>query len=420
MGKASKQQTLRYRVTDSEQAGKLHLKNPQPIWEIPAENPDGTPIVIRVRRQNTHYFALVRELYQRDGKEIRLTKENFNMLWEAGEGNRLVLVRYDTDLSRTTTLVEYGGAIRMQEGPLQILEIRSGSNPPNWVENVTRDDNFKHKTLALRDGMPFPNDTKTVNGKVLTEIIAEALNASSSPREAFKYMIDSINPLRLLDPEEKPDREGRRIIVRADVMGAPQEKFKVNQDQIELFSKLGFTVSSVKTTDYYMANEKGLISKDKGENFRVRQVFHNIGTNPLDAMEPGNGESKKPNVVIVSYTSLEGGQSFSFDIDKDTADRLSTVFFSDFSILIKERTSYFWNGIVFWVDSNIRGMHSGIGVTSPIGNYVEIPKSRTDLDEERIKELKAEVGLSDATPEPRDYNRLLLRESHPEQSEAAA
>ncbi|MEY2496614.1 MAG: adenylate cyclase [Verrucomicrobiota bacterium] len=89
----------------------------------------------------------------REEREVKLTPEQFNTLWPATEGKRLVKTRYDIPLGNRVVEIDlYGGrhsGLVVAEVEFDDEESAKNFRPPDWLgDDVTGDPRYSNQLLA--------------------------------------------------------------------------------------------------------------------------------------------------------------------------------------------------------------------------------------------------------------------------------
>ncbi|MBA3273719.1 MAG: CYTH domain-containing protein [Chthoniobacterales bacterium] len=89
----------------------------------------------------------------REEREIKLTQEQFDILWPATEGKRLTKTRYDIPLGKRVVEIDvYSGAhegLIVAEVEFRDEESARSFQPPDWLgDDVTHDARYSNQLLA--------------------------------------------------------------------------------------------------------------------------------------------------------------------------------------------------------------------------------------------------------------------------------
>jgi adenylate cyclase len=111
---------------------------------------------VRLRKKGEHFFQTVKSGYglQRSEVEIEISKDQFEKLWSMTKRKRIEKVRFEIDHSGMKIELDIykgilNGLIVAEVEFLSIDEARSFI-PPDWFgREVTEDERFKNKNLAL-------------------------------------------------------------------------------------------------------------------------------------------------------------------------------------------------------------------------------------------------------------------------------
>ena len=112
-------------------------------------------VQVRLRKNGpTHSLTYKRGLGNvREEREVELTPEQFDALWPATDGKRLVKTRYDIPLeNRVVEIDVYGGrheGLIVAEVEFDDEESAKNFQPPDWLgEDVTGDPRYSNQLLA--------------------------------------------------------------------------------------------------------------------------------------------------------------------------------------------------------------------------------------------------------------------------------
>jgi CYTH domain-containing protein len=386
---------------------------------------------IQVRKSGDSYLRSYRvpkgKETGREGIELRMSEDQFERLWETGEGSRLEKVKTTIKSGhRTIYVISYLGA----NSGTHIAEtwFRSDKDAdkfqlgkPEWMgRDVTNDPYYSHKEMAVRErSSPLWEEIRSRNTKVVSQLIENA-TASIDRAHAlhggiefhtFRRMVDSIEPVRPQLGREfevnlnDDGKERRKIIARAEVMGRLQVKYSIDGETIAILDKNGNKVSDAETMDHYISPDMG-VEKKEGENFRVREVYWLSQGNPVVG---ANGERRSPDTVILYYNAVPGkGQSCSWEIKPDATKTLYAAYFMLPQLLAKHRVGMEINGIVVNVDRDVtKVVDTGDGkIVSHLGNFIELPVAKNREDKGRIDEIIDMLRLDKSRAIAEHYSKV--------------
>ncbi|HEY2138528.1 MAG TPA: CYTH domain-containing protein [Chthoniobacterales bacterium] len=114
---------------------------------------DGLQVRLR-RHGNKHFLTFKRGAgHVREEREVELTEQQFNALWPATEGKRLVKTRYEVPFGERVVEIDvYHGkheGLVVAEVEFDAEEAAKEFQPPDWLGNdVTGDPRYSNQLLA--------------------------------------------------------------------------------------------------------------------------------------------------------------------------------------------------------------------------------------------------------------------------------
>ncbi len=212
------------------------------------------------------------------------------------------------------------------------------------------------------------------HGRIMRRLMRDSKrdNLFSVPMRSMQYMTNVVEPM--YGVHIAPTRQNADIIIDNDYnphqeAGSAgvleiQRKYRASVDP-EALRKIGASrLSSVNQTDYYYVPQDGSFASTK-EMIRIRK--ENKST-----VFTYKGPKLPNNYAVERY-------KFEFEIDRKTEQGISSVYVIKPKVITKDRTLYFYNGLIFGVDTCVCKTEGDN--TTELGDFVEVtvPQSKSGI-----------------------------------------
>lgn len=251
--------------------------------------------------------------------------------------------------------------------------------------------------FALNDAVKEQGDVKAfvdigTHGRILRRLLRDIERTGQRPADILKYFSEIVEPMHekyiqsslknadlIIKNEYSPQIEAGK-----SGLHEVQLKFKVEINE-ETLRKLGAERLGVVSQKDYYYNPKDRDLIDTDEILRIRDE----GKHKILTYKGPRVESK-----------FRKRPKFEFEIDEETEKRFLQIYGDQIKIIMKDRTLYQLDGIVFSVDSvsKIENMEK-----IQLGSFIEIRSTDKDASEDAIKRLIERLGLSETTGIKQSY-----------------
>lgn len=241
--------------------------------------------------------------------------------------------------------------------------------------------------FALDECLKDEGDVKAfvdigTHGRIIRRLLRDVNRTGQKPADILKYFSEIVEPMHdkyiettkknanlIINNEYSPEVEAER-----SGLHEVQLKFKTDLDQNYLRTLGAEKLSSATQVDnYYNPKDRDLMKT--GEILRIR-----------DEENRKTLTYKGPKIK----SKFRERPKFEFDIDADTEKSFLAIYGSMRKTIIKERTLYQLEGVVFSID-RVKKNEGEKDVD--LGNFVEIRSTDKDLDEEGILSVIKKLGL---------------------------
>lgn len=222
-----------------------------------------------------------------------------------------------------------------------------------------------------------------IHGRLLRRLLRESERSSNTPKEALKYFLEMVQPMHkkhiqstkkyadiIINCEYNPKKESKKIN-----RFEQQVKFKskISQEIIKNLEAEKIT-STIEKDIYYNPKDKDLLNT--GEIIRIREQ----GKNKYFTY-------KGPKIKS-DYTKRV---NFSFDIDKETEKVFLKIYGKKQKTIIKERTFYLYQGIIFTKDKVTKIENNKI---EELGDFIEIRATKGINNKKKMQTLIKKLNLN--------------------------
>lgn len=244
--------------------------------------------------------------------------------------------------------------------------------------------------FALNEQIKEEGDVKAfvdigTHGRIVRRLLRDIERTGQNPGDILKYFSEIVEPMHekyVLSTKENADliiKNEYSPKIEAERSGMHEIQVKVKKDIDEAFlrsvgaERLG-TITQI--DNYYNPKDRNLIETD--EMLRIRE----------------EGDKR-----ILTYkgpkqkSEFRKRPKFEFEIDKDTQEKFLSIYGDRIKKIIKERTLYQLEGIIFSVDKVIKEEN---GAKEDLGTFIEIRSPGKEINIENIFSrlgLKKEEGI---------------------------
>jgi uridine kinase len=237
------------------------------------------------------------------------------------------------------------------------------------------------------------------HGRIIRRLMRDSKrpNMFSAPLLSMQYMTNVVEPM--YQEHIAPTRQNADIIIEnnydpnkeAENTGVieAQRKYKVDIDA-ETLRKIGASrISSANQTDYYYTSQDGSF-EDAKEMLRIRKENKK-------AIFTYKGPKKPSSNATERY-------KFEFEIDGETEQGIASVYAIKPKVITKDRTVYYYKGIVFSVDTDVYKTENGS--RTELGNFIEVtvPQSKSEI--EALAELLRGLRINQSSMVLKSYDEM--------------
>ncbi len=281
-----------------------------------------------------------------------------------------------------------------------VYDFKSGERVPGSLQTV------EPKRVIILEGL-FALDPRLaeigdvnafvdvgVHGRMMRRLFRDAERSSWKPVKTLRYMLNTVEPMYnkyivpemtradlIIDNQYNAEREG----IRAG-MTETQLKFKGTVDS-EKLRKLGAErLASAKQIDYYYLP----LPANPNEVLRIREEG---GKYILTYKGP------------VMESNAVKRSKFEFEIDKEIADQILSVYPKQISVVTKERTLYHLNGISFSIDEHVAEVGTW-GNRRGLGDFVEVRLPSWEQEQMATEGIFSALNLDPSQAVRKPYSEM--------------